>query len=57
MELDPEDRDYHQVSRAYRYHWVGEDDLARADLREVLDRRKIRTVDLTYLCRELGIIQ
>lgn len=56
MELDPENRDYHQVSRAYRYHWVGEDDLARADLREVLDRGKIWTVDLTYLCRELGII-
>lgn len=56
MELDPENRDYHQVSRAYRYHWVGEDDLARADLREVLDRGKVWTVDLTYLCRELGII-
>lgn len=57
MELDPENRDYHQVSRAYRYHWVGEDGLARADLREVLDRGKIWTVDLTYLCRELGLIQ
>lgn len=57
MELDPENRDHHQVSRAYRYHWVGDDDQARADLRAVLDRGRIWTVDLTYLCRELGLIQ
>lgn len=57
MDLDPENRDYHQVSRAYRYHWVGDDDQARADLQAVLDRKKIWTVDLTYLCRELGLIR
>ncbi len=56
MELDPENRDYHQVSRAYRYHWVGDDQAARADLQAVLDRGKIWTVDLTYLCQELGLI-
>lgn len=56
MELDPENRDYYQVSRAYRHHWLGDEQAAKADLREVLDRGKIWTVDLTYLCRELGLI-
>ena len=55
MDLDPDNRDHHQVSRAYRYHWLGEDDRAKADLREVLERGKIWTVDLTYLCRELQL--
>lgn len=56
IELDGENQDYHLVSRAYRYHWVGNDEAAKADLRAVLDRGKIWTVDLTYLCRELGIM-
>ena len=56
MALDEENRDYYQVSRAYRYHWVGDDESAKADLRDVLSRGKIWTVDLTYLCQELGIL-
>lgn len=56
MELDPENRDHYQVSRAYRHHWLGDDQAAKADLREVLDRGRIWTGDLTYLCRELGLI-
>ena len=51
--LDEENRDYYLVDRAYRYHWVGDDASAKADLSEVLRRGKIWTVDLTYLCREL----
>ena len=30
--------------------------ITKADLRDVLDRGKIWTVDLTYLCQELGIL-
>ncbi|MDE6107680.1 MAG: hypothetical protein K2F83_03260 [Oscillospiraceae bacterium] len=56
MALDPESRDYYQVSRAYRHHWLGDDQAAKADLQEVLDRGKIWTVDFTYLCRELGLL-
>lgn len=56
MALDEENRDYYQVSRAYRHHWVGDDESAKADLRDVLSRGKIWTVDLTYLCQELGIL-
>ena len=56
IELDEENQDYHLVSRAYRYHWVGDDEAAKADLQRVLERGKIWTVDLTYLCQELGMI-
>lgn len=38
MELDAENRDLHQVSRAYFYHWLKDDASARADLGEVLRR-------------------
>ena len=55
MELDPENADHYQVSRAYRHHWMGDDQAAKADLAAVLERGKIWTVDLTYLCRELGM--
>jgi len=55
MELDPENRDLYQVDRAYRRHWLKDDGAARADLREVLDRGKLWTVDLVYLCRELNL--
>lgn len=55
MELDTENRDLHQVSRAYFRHWLKDDEGARADLREVLDRGKLWTVDLVYLCKELAL--
>ena len=55
MEADPENRDVYQISRAYRYHWTKDDESARADLEEVLRRGRTKTVDLVYLCRELGI--
>lgn len=55
MELDPENIDIYQEARAYRYHWVGDDDSARRDLQEILDRGKLWTVDLVYLCREFGM--
>jgi len=55
MELDPENRDLYQVDRAYRHHWLKDDAAARADLREVLDRGKLWTVDLVYLCGELNL--
>lgn len=55
MELDPENRDHYQLSRAYRRHWLGEDEAAATDLGEILERGKIWTVDLSYLCRELRL--
>lgn len=55
MELDPENRDLYLVDRAYRYHWLKDDDAARADLEEVLDHGELWTVDLVYLCGELGL--
>lgn len=55
MEADPENRDIYQISRAYRYHWTKDDASARADLEEVLRRGRTKTVDLVYLCRELGL--
>lgn len=55
MELDPEHRDIYQVSRAYFHHWLKDDAAARADLEEVLRRGELWTVDLVYLCRELGL--
>lgn len=55
MELDRENRDLHQVSRAYFHHWLKDDAAARADLNEVLERGDLWTVDLVYLCRELGL--
>lgn len=55
IELDPENMDLYLVSRAYRFHWVGDDRAAREDLEWALHRGKLWTVDLTYLCRELGI--
>ena len=53
LELDEENQDIYQVSRAYRWHWVGDDEAAKADLAAVLQRGRLWTVDLTYLCREL----
>ncbi|MCI9120701.1 MAG: hypothetical protein HFG00_04135 [Oscillibacter sp.] len=55
MELDGENRDLHQVSRAYFHHWLKDDAAAQADLAEVLNRGKLWTVDLVYLCRELHL--
>ncbi len=55
MELDPEYQDAYQVSLAYRRHWVGDDMGARADLQAVLDRGGPWSVDLVYLCGELGL--
>lgn len=55
MGLDPENRDIYQISRAYRYHWTKDDDAARSDLEEVLRRGETKTVDLVYLCKELGL--
>ena len=54
-ELDLENRDLYLVSRAYFRHWLKDDDGARADLEEVLDRGELWTVDLVYLCKELGL--
>lgn len=54
-ELDLENRDLYLVSRAYFRHWLKDDDGARVDLEEVLDRGEIWTVDLVYLCKELGL--
>lgn len=55
MELDPENRNVYQISRAYRFHWTKDDASARADLEEVLRRGETKTVDLVYLCKELGL--
>ena len=55
MELDRENRDLYQVSRAYFHHWLKDGAAARADLNEVLERGELWTVDLVYLCRELGL--
>lgn len=55
MDLDPEYQDAYQVSLAYRRHWVGDDVGARADLQAVLDRGGPWSVDLVYLCGELGL--
>ena len=55
MELGPENRDLHQASRAYFHHWLKDDAAARVDLNEVLERGELWTVDLVYLCRELGL--
>lgn len=55
MELDPENIDLYQVSRAYRWHWSGDDTAARKDLEDVLRRGELWTVDLTYLSKELGM--
>lgn len=55
MELDRENRDLYQASRAYFHHWLKDGAAARADLNEVLERGELWTVDLVYLCRELGL--
>jgi len=55
IELDPENKDLYLVARAYRYHWVGDDVSARADLEDVVSRREFCTVDLVYLCGEFNI--
>ena len=55
IDLDPENRDLHQVARAYFRHWLKDDEAARADLEEVLRRGELWTVDLVYLCGELGL--
>ncbi len=57
MELDGENRDSYQVDRAYRFHWVGDDESARRDLEEVLGRGEFRSADLRYLCEELEVGQ
>lgn len=54
IELDPENIDLYQLDRAYRYHWVGDDDAARRDLEDILQRGELWTVDLVYLCRAFG---
>ena len=56
MEADPENRDVYQISRAYRHYWTKNSAAARADLEEVLRRGRTKTVDLVYLCRELGLL-
>ena len=52
MALDSKHRDQYQIDRAYRYHWVGDHDAARADLQELLQRKAKMTVDLAYLLAE-----
>lgn len=52
MELDPKHQDQYQIDRAYRYHWIGEHDSARADLQDLLQRKVKKTIDLTYLLAE-----
>jgi len=56
MELDPDHWDTYLTSRAYRYHWIGDDPSARADLEELLRRKAKPTVDLNYLLREFGML-
>lgn len=55
IQLDPDNQDLYLVSRAYRFHWSGNDDGARQDLELALRRGQIWTVDLTYLCNQLGL--
>lgn len=55
LELDPDHWDNYLTKRAYRYHWVGDDDSARADLKELVQRGAPPNVDLNYLLRELGM--
>ena len=52
MALDSKHRDQYQIDRAYRYHWVGDHDAARADLQELLQLKAKMTVDLAYLLAE-----
>ena len=56
MELDPDHWDAYLTSRAYRYHWVGDDVSARADLEELVRRKARLTVDLNYLLKEFGLL-
>lgn len=56
LELDPEHWDVYLTSRAYRFHWTGDDGAARADLEELVRREAPLTVDLRYLLGELGMI-
>jgi len=55
MELDPDHWDTYLTSRAYRFHWVGDDASARADLEELVRRKAKLTVDLNYLLNEFGM--
>ena len=55
IQLDPDHWDTYLTSRAYRYHWVGDDPSAKADLAELVRRKAKMTVDLSYLLRELPI--
>jgi len=56
MELDPDNWDTYLTSRAYRFHWVGDDASARTDLEELLGRKAALTVDLRYLLVEFGLM-
>jgi len=56
MDLDPDHWDTYLTSRAYRFHWVGDDDSARADLAELVRRKAKLTVDLNYLLKEFGML-
>lgn len=55
MELDPDHWDTYLTSRAYRFHWVGDDVSARKDLEELVRRGAPRTIDLNYLLEEFGL--
>jgi len=56
LELDPDHWDNYLTSRAYRFHWVGDDASARADLEKLVRRGAPPTVDLGYLLREFGMM-
>jgi len=56
MELDPDHWDNYLTSRAYRFHWVGDDASARADLEELVRCKAPLTVDLRYLLEEFGMM-
>ncbi len=56
MALDPDHWDTYLTSRAYRFHWVGDDASAKADLAELVRRGARLTVDLSYLLREFGMM-
>lgn len=55
MELDVEHYNNYLLSRAWRYHWVGDDGSARSDMKELLKRDIARIPDFTVLYESLGM--
>lgn len=51
MELDPENQDIYQAARAYLHHWAGDNNATSADLKVLLERNRLWTDNLIYLCQ------